>query len=317
MRRALLTISAATFLACAVPLFAHGAEEHHLDAATVMTWWTWDPAVIFLLVVTAVLYAAGQKNLWSSAAGSRAVRKWEAVCFWLGWLTLVLALVSPVHRLSEILFSAHMAQHELLMLIAAPLLVIGRPLIVFLWAFAPARRASIAAAFQRRWIEVSWNAITGVFTVWVIHALALWIWHIPVLYEATLTSEFIHAVQHSCFLFSASLFWWALIHGRYGKIGYGVAVLYVFTTAVHSSILGALLTFAGRLWYPIYAERTAAWGMSPLEDQQLAGLLMWIPSGVIFIVLGLALFAAWLGEAERRVALTQSDILSRNGSGSR
>ena len=93
------------------------------------------------------------------------------------------------------------------------------------------------------------------------------------------------------------------MHGRYGRIGYGIAVLYVFLTAVHSSVLGALLTVAPSIWYPWYAATARAWEINALHDQQLAGLVMWVPSGVIFIVLGLALFAAWLGEAERRAAL--------------
>jgi putative membrane protein len=110
-------------------------------------------------------------------------------------------------------------------------------------------------------------------------------------------------VQHVSFLVTAAVFWWGMIYGRYGRIGYGAGVLYVFLTAIHSSILGALVTIAPSLWYPRYAHTGAAWHVDPLEDQQLAGLLMWIPSGVILIVLGLALFAAWLGESERRARL--------------
>jgi mono/diheme cytochrome c family protein len=109
--------------------------------------------------------------------------------------------------------------------------------------------------------------------------------------------------MHVCFLLTACLFWWALIHGRYGRLGYGAAVLFVFATAVHSGALGALMTFAPRAWYPLYAHRSAAAGHDPLQDQQLAGLIMWIPFGVVFLVLALALFAAWLGESERRAAI--------------
>ena len=93
----------------------------------------------------------------------------------------------------------------------------------------------------------------------------------------------------------------------YGRIGYCVAVFSVFATSMHSGILGALLTFAGRVWYPIYAERTSVWGLSPLEDQQLARLTMWVPAGAVFVALGLALFAAWLGESERRAALGETE----------
>ena len=125
----------------------------------------------------------------------------------------------------------------------------------------------------------------------------------PTLYQAALGSDAIHAIEHICFLATACLFWWALIHGRYGRLGYGLALVFVFATAIHSEVLGALLTFAPRVWYPLYALRSSGAGLDALEDQQLAGLIMWIPFGVVFLVLGLALFAAWLGEAERRAKL--------------
>jgi cytochrome c oxidase assembly factor CtaG len=101
------------------------------------------------------------------------------------------------------------------------------------------------------------------------------------------------------------------MHGRYGRIGYGVAVVYVFVTAAHSGALGALIAFSPHVIYPIYSQTTAQFGMDPIEDQQLAGLIMWIPAGVLMTILAVALFAAWLGEAERRVALTQSEMLRK------
>jgi cytochrome c2 len=110
---------------------------------------------------------------------------------------------------------------------------------------------------------------------------------------------------------AASLFWWAMVHGRYGRGGYGLGVLYVFLTAVHSSALGALLTVSPSVWYGEYGRQAAAWQLDALADQQLAGLLMWIPAGVIFIVFGLALVAAWLGEAERRVRFGATDRAAR------
>jgi cytochrome c2 len=147
--------------------------------------------------------------------------------------------------------------------------------------------------------------------VFLLQAIALWVWHIPSWYEAALHNDAIHALQHLCFVLAGSLFWWAMVHGRYGRMGYGLAVLYVFLTGVHSSALGALLTVSPSVWYADYARQGAAWQVDPLADQQLAGLLMWIPAGVIFIVFGLALLAAWLGEAERRVRFGATDAASR------
>lgn len=282
-------------------LLAHGNLSESLWG-----WWTWDPLVLLGLALSAFLYIKGLRRLWQRAGVGQGIRKWEAGAFAIGWLSVVIALISPLDPLSDVLFSAHMAQHEVLMLVSAPLLVLGRTLLAFLWAFENRERFALSP----RTLSV-WHAITSPLAVWVLHALALWVWHVPSLYEAALRDEFVHAVQHLSFFVTASLFWWSLVHGRFGRIGYGMAVFYVFTTAVHSSILGALLTVAPRLWYPIYEARAVRWNLDALEDQQLAGLLMWVPAGVIFLVLGLALFAAWLGEAERRVAHTQSETLAR------
>jgi cytochrome c oxidase assembly factor CtaG len=154
-------------------------------------------------------------------------------------------------------------------------------------------------ASQAPW-HVVWGVVPHPFTAWVLHAVVLWAWHIPFLFDATLTSDWVHALQHLSFLGSALLFWWALIHGKQRRTGYGVAVLYMFTTALHSGLLGALLTFARSVWFRGYLETTYAWGLTPLEDQQLGGLIMWIPAGLVYIVAGLALFAGWMREAERR-----------------
>src|SRR5947208_6344572 len=192
-----------------------------------------------------------------------------------------------------------MTQHEMLILVAAPLLVLGRPIVPFLWALSPRWRVRLGTWSHNHYWRVAWKALTGPLVVWLLHGAALWVWHLPRLYQAALGNAAIHAIEHTCFLSTACLFWWALIHGRYGRVGYGVAVIFVFATAVHSEVLGALLTFAPRVWYPLYALRSSAASLDALEDQQLAGLIMWIPFGIIFLILGLGLFAAWLGHAER------------------
>jgi cytochrome c oxidase assembly factor CtaG len=228
------------------------------------------------------------------------LRKSDVVYFALGWGTLVLALVSPVHAWGSVLFSAHMTQHELLMLVAAPLLVLGRPVVPFLWALPRPWALALARWSKLGAWETTWRTISNPVVAWIIHAVVLWVWHAPALFEATLENESVHALQHATFLFSALLFWWAVIHGRRRALGFGFAVLYMFTTALHSGLLGALLTFANSVWYASYVERTAAWGLTPLEDQQIGGLIMWIPAGLVYIAAGLALFAGWLHESEAR-----------------
>lgn len=275
--------------------------------------WDFHPLVIVPLLLSAVLYAGGVARLWKRAGVRRGVPALAAVSFAIGWLVTAVALVSPVAWLSEILFSVHMTQHTLLMLVAAPLLAFSQPLIAFLWAFGPERRARLASALRGRRVVAAWRWVTAPLAAFLLQAFALWIWHLPALYQAALADDGLHALQHLSFVLAASMFWWAMVHGRYGRQSYGLAVVYVFLTAIHSGALGALLTVAPSPWYPTYVRQGAMWQIDALGDQQLAGLLMWIPAGVIFIVLGLALFAAWMGEAERRVRFGVTDVASRRG----
>jgi putative membrane protein len=214
---------------------------------------------------------------------------------------LFVALVSPLHPWGEVLFSAHMTQHEVLMVMAAPLLVLGRPVVAFLWALPVGWARGVGGWGKARWFQGVWRAATNPLAAWAIHAVALWVWHVPALFEATLRSDLVHTLQHVSFLGSALLFWWALIHGPRGLMGYGAAVLYLFTTSIHSGVLGAFITFTGKVLYPAYAETTGSWGLTPLEDQQLGGLIMWVPAGMVYVVAGLALLAGWMRESERRV----------------
>jgi cytochrome c oxidase assembly factor CtaG len=254
-------------------------------------------------VLTGWLYVHGVRTLWRSAGGGRGIQRWEAAAFAAGWITLLLALVSPLHRLGGTLFSAHMAQHELLMAVAAPLLVLGRPLVPFVWALPMTWRRTVGSWAAAAPVRRTWEMLTLPLVAWTLHAAAIWLWHAPPLFESTLRSELIHTLQHMSFLGSGLLFWWALLRGREGRIGRPAAVLYLFTTSLHTTVLGALLTFSSRLWYPLYASSTAMWGLTPLEDQQLAGLIMWVPANLTYLLAALVIAAAWLKEPTPTVAL--------------
>ncbi len=255
------------------------------------------------LAAFALAYAIGVGRLWRHAGVGQGVTRGQAAAFAAGIVTLAVALVA-LDDLSERLFAAHMAQHELLMLVAAPLVALGGPYIACLWTLPSAARRRIATAIHHGPLSTAGAIASAPAVVWLLHAAALWVWHLPTLYDAALAHEWVHALQHGSFFGSAALFWWGLAHGRYGRAGYGAAVVYVFATAIHSGVLGALLTFAPHVWYPAYdTAASASYGMTPLEDQQLAGLLMWIPAGIVFIGGGLYFFAAWLKESERRADL--------------
>jgi putative membrane protein len=244
------------------------------------------------------VYLAGLARLWRSAGWGRGIRVGEAAAFGAGWLTLVAALSPPMDEWSDHWLAAHMVQHELLMLVAAPLIALGAPLVALLWAMPAGMRSRVVDVVRGSPVAAAWAVVTAPAAVFFLHALALWVWHIPVLYDYALEHEDMHVVQHLCFFGTATLFWWGIAHGRHGRLGYGAAVVYVFATSVHGGLLGALLTVSPRVWYVPYLRHHSA-GFTPLEDQQLAGLLMWVPASVTFAVGGLALFAAWLRHGDR------------------
>lgn len=296
--------AALLFLAgAAAPLLAHDgphAEDFGPSA--------WDVTVLTLLGVLGLLYAAGSARL--ARRGAR-VRRLEPIAFWTGWIALVAAVAPPMDRAAALTFSMHMVQHELLMLIGAPLIIVGRPIVPWLWALPSRLRGAGAAGLQSRSVSGLWHAVTTPLVAWALHGIVIWIWHIPSLYEAAVRSEAVHVLQHAMFVASAVFFWWGLVYGRYGRAAYGASALYVFTTMVHTGILGAAFTFSTTPYYGVYRERALAYGVDPLTDQQLAGLFMWIPAGVVLTVCGLALVVAWLAEAERRSA--QQDRTAAGG----
>jgi putative membrane protein len=277
--------------------------DHLLTPSEVWSGWSVEPVVIASLGITAWLYVRGVHALWQSAGEGRGVTRWETAAFAAGWGTLLLALLSPLHRLGQVLFSAHMAQHELLMAVAAPLLVLGRPLLPFVWALPMSWRRAAGSWVAVPPVRRAWWLVTLPPAAWTLHAAAIWLWHAPPLFQATLRSELIHSLQHLSFLGTGLLFWWTLLRGRQGRLGGPAAVLYLFTTSLHTTVLGALLTFSSRLWYPLYGSSTAAWGLTPLEDQQLAGLIMWVPANLAYLVATLVIVSGWLKEPAPRIAL--------------
>lgn len=272
----------------------------------------WRLCLLAGLAAAATVYGRGVSRVWTAAGVGHGIRRRSVVAYGAGIASLLVALVSPLDPLSDLLFSAHMSQHEILMLIAAPLIVMGRPVVALLWAVPPRWRARLTGVGEQRVVHGAWRTLTHPTVALVVHAVMLWGWHVPALFEAAMRNEPLHAVQHLMFFGTAALFWWSLLAGRYGRAGYGVAVLFVFATGLHTGLLGVLLTFARRLWYPIYEARTRAAGADPLSDQTLAGLIMWVPAGAILFVFALALLAAWVGEAERRARRAEAAAAARN-----
>lgn len=241
------------------------------------------------------LFAAGFVRLIARSGQGAALLQRRALLFAFGWLALVGAAVSPLHQAGARSFTAHMLEHEIMMLAAAPFMVLAEPLAVILWAFpAPARRA-IGRLTHARAVQGPWRTLTDPVVSTLLQAAALWLWHAPALFDRALASEGWHAAQHLSFLVSALLFWSAMLHGRERGAGYGPATLCLFATSVVSGALGAFMALSQSPWYAgCAAIGLAPFGLTPTEDQQLAGLLMWIPGGLVHALAALALIAKTL-----------------------
>ena len=284
--------------AWAAPVLAHGGHDHPAE----MPGWTLDPWITVPLAASAMLYAGGWLRLRRRAmrGGARLGRR--AAWFAAGWIVLAAALVSPLHQAGERSFAAHMFEHELLMLVAAPLLVLARPLTAMLWAFPPAARRRLGAASHWSPVAACWRGLTAPVAATLIQAAALWLWHMPLLFDRALANEGWHAAQHLSFLVSALLFWTAMLGPRGSEARAaavrGVAVLCLFATSIVSGALGALMAFSASPWYRGYAELgMAPFGLTPVEDQQLAGLLMWVPGGLVHAGAALLLVCGMLRPA--------------------
>lgn len=265
-----------------IGLHAHTGQPvapHDLLAA-----WEPDWFVLIGLVLVCLLYMRGR---------SRSTRRLRTGFFVAGIGAIAVALLSPLETASGSLTSAHMVQHVLLVLVAAPLLALGR--------VVPTLALGLPIRMRRRWWRILRRvALTPGRLQWLrsplpalaLYTVAFWIWHAAVPYQATLTSDTVHAAEHLTFLATALLFWQAALTPD--LFGRGLRVLAVFGAAMQGTLLSALLTFAPNPWYGGYAVSSPLWGMDPLTDQQLAGLVMWIPGGLIYTAAALAILTGWL-----------------------
>ncbi len=271
--------------------------------------WSFAPTVLILIGVTTLIYVLG---MWRAARRATTVHRteaWRWLSFAGAMLSLVAALISPLDAMSGALFSAHMVQHLILMMITAPLLALSELPVAVVWALPRGWAQGLGRGLNR---SRAWQALTSPVSAWLLFAATMWIWHASTLYEAALRNETIHTVEHLSFVLASMLFWWVLFRRTTAEhVHYGMVILYLFTTMLQSTILGALMTFTSLAWYSSYASTASAWGLTPLEDQQLAGLIMWMPGGVVFTLMTIGYFAAWFRALERRSArLQQNDAIS-------
>jgi putative membrane protein len=265
---------------------AHGFAVVTPD--TLWSSWSVELSVLLPLILAVSLYAQGARRIWSRAGRARGIGYLHALAFALGAAALLVALVSPLDALGATLLSAHMAQHGLLVTAAPLLLLLGRPGVAFAWALPDRARRSLLRSSAWRSVARLGDALSQPLLAATLHGLALWLWHAPAAFDAAIASHAIHAFEHVSFFGTAILFWRAMLDARNERRA-GSALGASFATLVHGGLLGALVTLAPFPLYTWYAGRTGPWGLSPLEDQQIAGLLMWVPMGIVYLGVCIAL----------------------------
>jgi cytochrome c oxidase assembly factor CtaG len=251
-----------------------------------------EPWMLSAALLALGLYAAGYIRLRRRALLGRPELARRGRLFALGWFVLAAATLSPLHQLGGRSFTAHMAEHELIMLAAAPLLVLARPLGVLLWAFPSPVRQAFAAIGRSRASRSLWRTLTDPLVATVAQGAALWIWHLPSLFDQALKSEGWHAAQHLAFFITALFFWSAMLGPRRSP---WTAAACLFATSMITGALGAFMALSQSPWYAPYASLgLAAFGLTPTQDQELAGALMWVPGGLLHALVAIALIAPQL-----------------------
>jgi putative membrane protein len=250
--------------------------------------WNWEPGLLAGLIaqIGAYLACVGPLRRWFP--GSEPVAASQVQVFALGWLALFAALVSPVDTLATSLLTMHMVQHLLLTLVAPPLMLMGTPR----WLLRPLLRLPGALPIGRM--------LTRVVPAFFIYNIVFGLWHVPRYYELALANEQVHILEHLTFFVTAALTWWPICSplDELPARPPGVQVLYLFLQSLPPTILGAILTFASEPLYPSYVRAPHLWGLDPLTDQQLAGLLMWIPGSLVFFGVLTVVFIRWLNRDE-------------------
>jgi putative membrane protein len=286
---------AATF---PLPVLAHGPAAPEPVLPGVLLAWRLEPLVLIPIVVTAALW------VWLARVVARRhaahpPAAWRIAAFLSGLAVIGIALTSPIETYEGQLFSVHMLQHMLLELVAAPLLLLGAPATMALRAASPSVRHRLLAVLHSRAVAV----LSFPLLAWVLFAAVNWGWHFSTLYDQALENQWLHDLQHVTFLAAGLLFWWPVIGADPSRwrLPYPVRLLYLFLAMPQNSFLGVALMSAPVL-YPHYASNLRTWGPSPLVDQGIGGMLMWVGGDVVFLLAMGLVVAAWVRQEDRRSA---------------
>jgi len=268
---------------------------------TVLAAWSFDPNVVLGVVLTALIYLAGLRELSRRGRLRRSVAPRHVLLFTLGLLSIVLALESPIDALSSRLLTAHMVQHMLLLFLAPPFLLLGKPIpVLVVGAPRPIVRWLARGHARRGWFRGLTHLLTNPYVAWLAFIGNMLVWHLPACYDAALRNDSVHYLEHLCFLVTGIMFWWVIVQPYPGRprVAYGWRVLYILAAMVPGTALGMLFIFAGTAIYPFYAALPRMWDMSVVTDQSFAGTIMMVAGDFILICAAIPLFAGMMERLE-------------------
>ena len=281
-----------SLLAVPAAAWAHAGHEHSRTPG-----WEFDPLVVIPLGLALVIFVVGSVRLARRSKVDRP-RTWLFVG---GWVVLMLSLVSPLHQGGEQSFALHMIEHELIMLVATLLLAASHAGGVLAWGLPSPLRRALGGSWKAP-LAILWKRLTEPVTATIVQAVVMWLWHAPLLFDRALESNGWHAAQHLSFVAASLFFWVAMLNPRRG--GYLLSAACLFVTTLVEGALGALMALSQSPWYSDYAAmELSGIGLEPTTDQQLAGLIMWIPGGVLHGAAALLLLYHWLKTSEAGHAL--------------
>ena len=256
--------------------------------------WTFDPAPIVVVAIAGCAYERGRRRLRAALDPGRVVSTGAVACWWAGLGVILLATISPIGGLDDELLTVHMAQHLLLGLIAPLLIVIGRPVVVMTRAVDRSTAHAV-----RQWLRpfgvgrIRRSAPTTLAAAVGFHVGSWWAWHVPVLFDLALHHELVHLLEHATLFASGAALWWAVL-GPAWQRRIGLTVAGLFGATVGTGMLAALMVLASQPIYSVSPD-LAQWGLSAMSDQQLAGAVMWVPGGFIYLGAVSVLLVRWLG----------------------
>ncbi len=262
--------------------------------------WSFDPQFLVPLGFAVWFYVRGLRR-WTTR--SREHPWWQTAFFFLGVVLLILALESPIDSLSEDYFAFHMLQHEILMMLAVPALLLGAPTTPSLRGMPRWLRLGVIRRLaRRRSVRAAYRTVTHPAVAIFAMTATLWLWHLaPGWYDAALTHPVLHDIEHLSMAGVAWLFWWNVIDPKplRSRLSYIPRVLYIFAGNVPQQFLGAMLTLASHPLYHAYAREIGPIALTPLDDQQLGGLIMWVPGGMMYLAAMGVTFAVWAHKSEQ------------------